>query len=103
MENTSKMTQPLVAAQVLPAAQPCEEPMDELQALLAPVPPQTVALPAQEGPQMQEVVAEGQHAPPAQDESSGSSTSDSWEEPEDEDRVHVEKGVRTSSLNYNPT
>ena len=51
---------------------------------------------------MQDVTVEKEQAPPAQDESSGSSSSDSWQEPEDEDRVHVEKRVRTSSPDYDP-
>jgi len=49
MENTSKTMQPLAAAPVLPAAQAREEPMDELQVLPAPVPPQTDVVPPPEG------------------------------------------------------
>ncbi len=77
------MTQPLAAAPVLPAAQAREEPMDEPQALPALVPPQTVALPPPEGPQMQDVAAEEEQASPAQDESFDSSASGEWVEPED--------------------
>ena len=77
------MTQPLAIAPVLPAAQAREEPMDEPQALPAPVPPQTVSLLAPEGPQMQDVAAEEEQASPAQDESSDSSASGEWVEPED--------------------
>ena len=82
MKKTSKTTQPLSAAPVIPTAQALEAP-HEPQALPTPVPPQTLALLPPEGPQMQVIAAEEEQAPPAQDESSGSSASEPWEEPED--------------------
>ena len=87
MENTSKMTQPpvLPTAPVLPA----------------PVPPQTDAIPPPEGPRMQDVATEEEQPSPAQDESSDSSASEEWVEPEDPHPP--EKRVRRSSPNYNPT
>src|SRR6266542_525627 len=106
MKKTSKMTQPLLTAQALPAPQTRQEQMEVLalepphepQALPALVPPQTLALPPPEGPQMQDVAAEEEQAPPAQDESSGSSASEPWEEPEDPHPP--EKRVRTLSPEY---
>ena len=83
MENTSKIMEHLVAAPVLPAAQPREEPMDEPHALPAPVPPQMVALPPPEGPQMQDVAAEEEQPSPAQAESFDSSASREWNELKD--------------------
>src|SRR5438105_2481770 len=92
----------------LPAAQARQEPMEvpapeaphEPQALPTPVPPQTLALPPLEGPQMKNVAAEEEQAPPAQDESSGSSASEPWEE--QEDPHPLEKRVRSSSLSTIP-
>ena len=95
------MTQPLLAALVLPAAQAREEPMDQPQALPAPVPPQTDVVPPPEGPQMQDVEAEEEQPSPGQDESSDSSASREWKEPEDPHPP--EKRVRRSSPDYNPT
>ena len=54
MKKTSKMTQPLPTAPVLPAPEAPNEP----QALPAPVLPQTVALPPSKGPQMQHIAAD---------------------------------------------
>ncbi len=86
MENTSKTTQPpvLPTAPVLPA----------------PVPPQTDAIPPPEGPRMQDVAAEEEQPSPAQAESSDSSASGEWNEPEDPHPP--EKRVRTSSPDYDP-
>src|SRR6266540_6445250 len=95
------MTQPLPATPVLPVAQAREEPMDEPQALLAPVPPQTDVVPPPEGPQMQDVAAEEEQPSPGQDESSDSSVSGEWKEPEDPHPP--EKRVRRSSPDYDPT
>ena len=108
MENTSKSTQPSVhpvapvlpAAPVLRAAQARDEPMDEPQALPAPVPPQTNVVPPPEGPQMQDIAAEKEQPSPTQDESSDSSASGEWDEPEDPHPP--EKRVRRSSPNYDP-
>src|SRR5438105_13734362 len=100
MENTSKMTQPLLVTPVLPAAQAREEPMDEPQALPASVPSQTDVVPPPEGPQMQDVAAEEEQPLPAQDESSDSSMSGEWKEPEDPHPP--EKRVRRSSPDYHP-
>src|SRR5438132_4866229 len=91
MKKTSKTIEPLPAAQAIRAARARQEPMEisapeaphEPQALPAPVPPQTLALPPSEGPHMQDIVAEEEQAPPAQDKSYGSSASEPWEEPED--------------------
>src|SRR6266540_1425629 len=99
MKKTSKMTQPLPAAPVIPTAQAPEAP-HEPQALPAPVPPQAVALPPPEGPQMQDVAAEEEQASPAQDESSDSSASGEWMEPEDPHPL--EKRVHRLSPNYDP-
>src|SRR6266540_2211794 len=79
---------------------PASEAPHEPQALPAPVPPQTLALPPPEGPHMQDVAAEEEQAPPAQDESSGSSASKLWEEPKDPHPP--EKRVRRSSPDYDP-
>src|SRR5438128_2836545 len=73
----------------------------EPQALPALVPPQILALPPPEGPQMQDVAAEEEQALLAQDESSGSSASEPWEEPEDPHPP--EKRVHRSSPDYDPT
>src|SRR5438128_2230445 len=100
MENTSKTTQPLPVAPVLLAAQACEEPMDEPQALPAPVPPQTDVIPPLKGPQMQDVAAGEEQPSPAQYESSDSSASGEWKEPEDPHPP--EKRVRRSSPDYDP-
>ena len=93
------MMQPLPAAPVILTPQAPEAPQQP-QARPAPVPPQTVALPPPEGPQMQDIVAEEEQAPLAQDESSGSSASELWEEPEDPHPP--EKRVRRSSPDYDP-
>ena len=85
-----------------PMEVPALEAPHEEQGLPAPEALQTQSLPPPEGPHMQDVVAEEEQAPPAQDESSGSSSSDRWEEPEDEDRVHVEKRVHILSPEYDP-
>ena len=74
--------------------------MDEPQALPAPMPPETDVVPPSEGPQMQDVAAEEEQALPAQDESSVSSVSEPWEEPEDPHPL--EKRVRSSSPEYDP-
>src|SRR6266540_6069872 len=100
MENTWKMTQPIPAAPVLVAAQAREELMDKPQALPAPVPPQAVALPPPEGPQMQDVAAEEEQASLAQDESSDSSASGEWVEPEDPHPPG--KRARRLSPDYDP-
>ena len=86
MENTSKTTQP----PVLPTSP----------VLLAPVPPQTDAIPPLEGLQMQDVAAEEEQPSPAQVESSDSSASKEWNEPEDPHPP--EKRVRRSSPDYDP-
>src|SRR5438132_10009300 len=96
MKNTSKMSQAPEAPQVIPIAQAPHEP----QALLVPVPPQMVAIPPTEGPQMEDVVEEEEQASPAQDESSDSSTPGEWEEPEDPHPP--EKRPRRSSPDYDP-
>src|SRR5438132_11062491 len=98
MTKTSKTTQPLPAGPVLPAAQAREEPMDQPQALPAPVPPQTDVVPPPEGPQMQDVAAEEEQPSLGQDESSDSSASGEWKE--SEDPHPPEKRVRRSSPNY---
>src|SRR6266540_5850769 len=100
MTKTSKTTQPLPAAPVLPVAQAREEPMDEPQALPAPVLPETDVVPPPKGPQMQGVVAEEEQPSLAQDESSDSSASGEWKEPEDPHPP--EKRIRRSSPDYDP-
>src|SRR6266508_6210510 len=95
MENTSQTTQ-------------APEAPHEPQALPAPVPPQMVAVPPTEGPQMEDVVAEEEQASPAQDEpedpnpdeSSDSSAPGEWHEPEDPHPP--EKRPRRSSPDYDP-
>src|SRR5438105_701781 len=98
MKKTSKTTQPLPAAPVIPTAQVPEAP-HEPQDLPAPVPPQTVAIPPTEGPQMQDVVAEEEQASPAQDELSDSPVPREWEE--SENPHPPEKRARMSSPDYN--
>src|SRR5438105_2520274 len=99
MKKTSKTTQPLPAALVIPTAQAPEVP-HEPQALPSPVPPQTIALPPPEGPQMQDVAAEEEQASLAQDESSDSSASGEWVELEDPHPP--EKRARRLSPDYDP-
>ena len=70
----------------------------ETQALLAPEAPETQAVAVEEDSKMQVIVAEEGQALPAQDESSGSSESGVWVEPEDPHPP--EKWVRSSSPNY---
>src|SRR5438128_10613366 len=96
MKKTSKMTQPLPTAPVLPAPEAPHEP----QALPAPVPPQTVALPPLEGPQMQDIVVEEEQASSVQDESCNSSASRPWVEPEDPHPL--KKRDRRLSPDYDP-
>src|SRR5438105_9403081 len=90
MKMTLKMTQPLPAALVISTTQARDEPME----VPAPEAPH-VALPSPEGPQMQDVAVEEEQASLAQDESSGSSASEQWVEPEDPHPL--EKRVRRSS------
>ena len=66
-----------------------------------PVPPQTDAIPPPEGPRMQDVAAEEEQPSPAQAESSDSSASREWNEPEDP--YPPEKRVHTSSPDYDST
>ena len=86
------MTQPpvLPTTPVLPTAP----------VLPAPVPPQTDAIPPPEGPRMQDIAAEEEQPSPAQEESSDSSASGEWDEPEDPHPP--EKRVRRSSPDYDP-
>src|SRR6266508_4443089 len=99
MKKTLKMMQPLPAAPVILTPQAPEAPQQP-QARPAPVPPQTVALPPPEGPQMQDVAVEEEQASPAQDESSDSSASGEWVEPKDPHPP--EKRARRSSPDYDP-
>src|SRR6266540_2915306 len=85
--------------QVIPTAQAPEAPQ-VIPIAQAPQEPQVLPAPPTEGPQMEDVVAEEEQASPAQDESSGSSAPEQWEEPEDPHPP--EKRPRRSSPDYDP-
>src|SRR6266540_3524553 len=100
MKNTSKTTQAPETSQVIPTAQAPEAPQ-VIPTAQAPHKPQALPAPPTKGPQMEDVVAEEEQASPAQDESSGSSTPEEWDEPEDPHPP--EKRPHRSSHDYDPT